>query len=252
MSISSQLQTTLDEKGGGLIVLVDPDRLTASQLPKFVDLCEAADVDAFFIGSSILVQDGFDAFVREFKQLTRLPVIGFPGSINQISPSLDAILYLSIVSGRNPEYLFGQHIHAAPLIRSYGIEPLSTGYMLIESGKLTTAQYMSNSLPIPRSKPDVAAATGIAAEMMGMQYLFTDGGSGAEESVSEEMIFAISEVCSIPLIVGGGISTAEAASRKIQAGASFVVVGNAIEDRMDGAYIKELASAVHVAVPRPL
>ena len=169
MTVASHLSRARTEKGAGLIVLVDPDKMDLRRLPHFISLCEDAEVDAFFVGSSILVQHGFDAFVKELKSLTLLPVIGFPGSINQISPSLDAILFLSIISGRNPEYLIGQHIHAAPLIKSYGVEPLSTGYMLIESGRLTTAQYISGSLPLPRTKPDVAAATGLAAEMMGMQ-----------------------------------------------------------------------------------
>ncbi|NND70766.1 MAG: geranylgeranylglyceryl/heptaprenylglyceryl phosphate synthase [Rhodothermales bacterium] len=252
MLTQDYLKKTIDEKGAGLLVLVDPDRLDEHQLPRFAQLCEDAEVDAFLVGSSILVQQDFDDFVCSFKSATSLPVIGFPGSINQISASLDAILFLSIISGRNPEYLFGQHVHAAPIIQRAELEALSTGYMLIESGRLTTAQYISGSLPLPRNKPEVAAATGLAAQMMGMKYLFADGGSGADESVPEEMIFAISESCSIPLIVGGGISSPIQASRKVQAGASLVVIGNAIEDRVDGGYIKELASAVHVAVPRPM
>jgi len=233
-------------------VLVDPDRLSVERIGNYSSVCEEAGVDAFLVGSSILIQSDFDSFVTTLKNATSLPVIGFPGSISQISSSLDAILYLSIISGRNPEYLFGQHVHAAPIIRSKRIEPLSTGYMLVESGRITTAQYMSHSIPLPGNKPDVAAATGLAAEMMGMKYLFTDAGSGAESSVSEELIFAITELCSIPLIVGGGIRTPEDASRKVQAGASFVVIGNAIEERTDIEFLKELATSVHVAVPRSL
>lgn len=248
----SRLLSAQEASGGGFVVLVDPDRTPPESLAALADLCEQGGVDAFFVGSSILFRNDMDAYVRRLKASTSLPVIGFPGSIGQLVPSLDAVLYLSIVSGRNPEYLFGQHVHAAPLIRSLGLEPIATGYMLVESGATTTAQYMSNSSPLPRSKPDVAAATAMAAEMMGMKLLFADGGSGADTTVPEPMIAAIAQSVSVPLVVGGGIRNPNDASRKVQAGASFVVVGNAIEERMDRRFVEELAAAVHVAVPRAL
>jgi phosphoglycerol geranylgeranyltransferase len=240
------------DKGAGFIVLVDPDKLRARDLPGFIAGCEAAEVDALFVGGSLLHATELDRFLREIKAHTSMPLIGFPGSLSQLSAELDALLYLSVISGRNPEYLFGQHVHAAPIIRRLGIEAISTGYMLVESGRATTAQYMSHTMPLPRHKPDVAAATALAAELMGMRLLFADGGSGADAPVPVEMVAAICQTCTVPLVVGGGLATPEAVALRVQHGASFVVVGDAIERRPDAGYIAELAAAAHVSVPRLL
>lgn len=246
------LLQTRQEKGAGFIVLIDPDKLPVQALPQLVATCVEAEVDALFVGGSLMLAPELFGYVERLKSATHLPVISFPGSLNQLCPAFDAVLYLSVISGRNPEYLFGQHVHAAPLIRRLGLEAIPTGYMLVESGRLTTAQYMSHSMPLPRNKPEVAAATGLAAEMMGMRLLFTDAGSGADQTVPEEMIAAIAETCTIPLVVGGGLRRPEEVARKVQAGASFVVVGNAIEKRPDAAYITDLALAAHALVPRAL
>ncbi len=240
------------EKGAGFIVLIDPDRIAEDKVPAFTAMCEEADVDAFFVGSSILGHPDFHRFVSVLAGSTELPVIGFPGSVSQLSAALDAVLFLSVISSRNPEYLIGQHVHAAPVIRSLGVEPIPTGYMLVDCGKLTTAQYVTHSMPLPQDKPDVAAATALAAEMMGMRLLFADGGSGASGSVSETIISAVTEICTVPLVVGGGLRSPNEVSRKVQAGASFVVVGSAIEVRPDAQFVAELAAAAHVTVPRPI
>ncbi|NNF58659.1 MAG: geranylgeranylglyceryl/heptaprenylglyceryl phosphate synthase [Rhodothermaceae bacterium] len=178
-SVYDHLLAIRHERGAGFIVLIDPDKLTEREAPAFAERCTAAGVDAFFIGGSLMHQSEVDRFVGRLKLATDLPIVAFPGTLNQLSPACDAVLYLSVVSGRNPEHLIGQHVHAAPMIKRLGLEPIPTGYMLIESGHITTAQYMSGSLPLPRHKPEVAAATGLAAEMMGMKLLFTDAGSGA-------------------------------------------------------------------------
>lgn len=241
------------ERGAGFVVLIDPDKLDEEDIPAFAERCAAAGVDAFFIGGSLVHLPDVHRIVGSIKRATDLPVIAFPGSLTQLSPAFDAVLYLSVVSGRNPEHLIGQHVHAAPLIRRYGLEPIPTAYLLIESGRLTTAQYMSGGHPIPRNKPDIAAATALAAEMMGMKLLFTDGGSGAEHPVSEEMIAAITHTCEAPLVVGGGIRSPEEVARRVSAGASFIVVGHAIEQRVqDGAYVAELAEAAHASMAHPL
>jgi putative glycerol-1-phosphate prenyltransferase len=251
-TVYDKLLATSATKGAGFIVLVDPDRIAEDKVPSLVAMCEKADVDAFFVGSSILAHPNFHRFVSVLKEASSLPVIGFPGSVGQLSPALDAVLFLSVISSRNPEYLFGQHVHAAPVIRSMGVEPIATGYMLVDGGKTTTAQYVTHSMPLPCDKPDVAAATALAAEMMGMRLLFADGGSGAAGSVSEPIVSAISEVCSVPLVVGGGLRSPNEVARKVQAGAQFVVVGTAVEARPDGGFISELAAAAHIAVPRPI
>ena len=231
-------------------MLIDPDKCAVEMLPAFTACCHDAGVDAFFVGGSLLHATAFDAYLRQLRTLTHLPLIGFPGSIGQISAELDALLFLSVISGRNAEYLFGQHVHAAPLLRGLGLEPISTGYMLVESGRATTAQYISHTMPLPRHKPDVAAATALAAEMLGMRLLYADGGSGADQTVPEEMIAAICEVCTTPLIVGGGLRTPDAVARKVRAGAGLIVVGTALERRPDAAYIADLAAAAHGAVTR--
>lgn len=250
--IYDHLMNARRTKGAGFIVLIDPDKLPEEALPGFAARCAEAEVDALFVGGSLMHQTELDRYVRALKAASPLPVVGFPGSLNQVTPSLDAVLFLSVISGRNPEFLFGQHVYAAPLIQRLGIEPISTGYMLIESGRTTTAQYMSYTMPLPRHKPDVAAATALAAEMMGMRLLFTDGGSGADHPVPEEMIEAITHCCTVPLVVGGGLRTPDEIASKVQAGASFIVVGNAIEQRPDSHYIADLAAAAHVLLPRAI
>lgn len=245
-SVYDRLLAARDTHGAGFVVLVDPDKLAPEDAPGFVERCVDAGVDALFLGGSLMHQGELERYVEILRAASGLPVIGFPGSLSQITPNLDAILYLSVVSGRNPEYLIGQHVHAAPMLKRCGLETISTGYMLIESGRMTTATYMSGSPPIPRHKPEIAAATGLAAEMMGMKLLFTDAGSGAEHAVSEEMVYAITKTCSIPLVVGGGLRAPEGVARRVAAGASFVVVGNAIEQRAgDGSFMAELAAAAH-------
>src|SRR5690606_5935813 len=164
-SVFDRLLAVRREKGAGFVVLIDPDKIAEREVPAFAERCAEAGVDAFFIGGSLVHLPDVDRLVGRIKLATDLPVVAFPGSLTQLSPSFDALLYLSVVSGRNPEHLIGQHVHAAPLIRRYGLEAIPTAYLLIESGRLTTAQYMSGCLPIPRHKPEIAAATALAAEM---------------------------------------------------------------------------------------
>ncbi len=252
-SAFDRLQDARHRKGAGFVVLLDPDKLDGREAAARVARCTAADVDAFFVGGSLMHLHELDRFVAEVKAATDRPVIGFPGSLNQLSPALDAVLYLSVVSGRNPEYLIGQHVHAAPMIRQMGLEAIPTAYLLVESGRPTTAQYMSGSAPIPRHKPEIAAATALAAELMGMRLVFTDAGSGAEHPVSEAIIAAITEVCTAPLVVGGGLRTPDEVARRVAAGAAFVVVGNAVEERAaDRHYVAELAEAAHALAAHPL
>lgn len=247
-----RLLSVREQKGAGFLVLVDPDKHDPLQLPRMAQHYEMAGVDAFLVGGSLLHASEFGAYVAALKQAVAAPVIGFPGSLHQISEELDAILYLSVISSRNPEYLFGQHVHAAPLLRRLGVEPISTGYMLVESGRTTTAQYMIHSLPLPRHKPEIAAATALAAEYMGMRLLYADAGSGADDPVPEEMIAAIRSVCSTPVVVGGGLRTPRAVSRAVDAGAAFIVVGHATEENPDPVFVAELAAAAHPTVPRPV
>jgi phosphoglycerol geranylgeranyltransferase len=189
--------------------------------------------------------DEFEHHLTMIKQNTSVPVIIFPGSIMQVSSVADAILFLILISGRNPEHLIGSQVIAAPLIRRSGLEPISTGYMLIEGGNTTSAEFMSNTKPIPRDKTDIAVAHALAAEIIGMKLVYLDAGSGANASVPEEMIRAIARTCSLPMIVGGGIRTPEDARRKVEAGASFIVTGTITEHNNHRSFIREFAEAVH-------
>lgn len=241
----NQLLSVRDRRGAAYLALLDPDRLSRSDLIRRAEACAANGVDALLFGTSLLLTSDFDGAVMDIKRAVDLPVIIHPGDINQVAPHADALLFLSLVSGRNPELLIGQHVKAAPLLKASGLEPIPTGLILVESGTVTTVEYISNTKPLPRNKPDIAMAHALAAEYLGMCCVYLEGGSGARLSVPEEMIRAVVSYVSLPLIVGGGIRTPDAAAEKVRAGASFVVVGNAIEQQQDVSLIRELADAIH-------
>lgn len=245
MSVYEYLMDVVKRRGAGYIVLLDPDRLDKKQMTTLVDAACNGGVDAFFIGSSIILNSEFNTFVRLVKQHSTIPVILFPGSAMQVSRHADAILFLSLISGRDPNYLIGEHIKAAPVIRRLGVEPISTGYMLIESGRITSAEFMSNTRPIPRDKTDIAKATALAAEFLGMRMIYLEAGSGALYPVLPEMVQAVSEYVRTPVIVGGGIRKPEEARVRTEAGASFIVTGNVLEKLDDPTLIEEFAKAVH-------
>lgn len=238
----------IERKGALFFLLIDPDKTKVERLEQFVPLFENSDVDVLLIGGSLILDSDFNYFVKEIKSKTKIPVIIFPGGIEQVSQYADAILFLSIVSGRNPENLIGKHVIAAPLIKRINLEPISTAYILVESGKTTTAEFLSNSKPIPRHKPDLAAAHALAAEYLGMKLVYLEAGSGAELSVPEEMIYAVSKMISIPVIVGGGIRSPEEAKRKVEAGAKIIVVGNHFDNPDNFNQLKDFTSAVHYKI----
>ncbi len=231
------------KKGAGYFVLLDPEKLPAHKLGEVIAAASEGGADAILVGGSTLCSGDFDDFASKVKAGSDLPVIIFPGGAYQISESVDAILFLSLISGRNPQYLIGEQVRAAPLIREYGLETIPVGYMLIESGNLTSVQFISNTLPIPREKIEVAVSHALAAEYMGMKMVYLDGGSGAKSSVPTNMIRAIKDAISIPIIVGGGITGPEEARLKVASGASFVVTGNITEK--DPSMVKDFARAIH-------
>ncbi|GIK59965.1 MAG: geranylgeranylglyceryl/heptaprenylglyceryl phosphate synthase [Ignavibacteriota bacterium] len=249
MKTYNYLLNTVHSKGAAYLVLLDPDKLTSSKIAPFIRHCEKSGVDGFLIGGSLMISGDLDSFIANVKVETTLPLIIFPGSINQVSSIADAILFLSVISGRNPEHLIGKHVIASPLIKRAKIEPISTGYILIESGVTTTAVYMSGSLPVPRNKPEIAAATALAGEYLGMKFIYLEAGSGAQESVPDEMVKVVSEECSIPVIVGGGIRTPQTARRKVENGASIIVTGNFFEDENNWDLIKDFSNAIHYKLP---
>lgn len=234
------------EKGSGFLLLIDPDKYEQTTLLRLVEEASIFGADAILIGGSMMISNRLDDYVRHIKSASELPVIIFPGSVVQVSREADAILYLSLVSGRNPEYLIGHHVIAAPLIQQLQLEPISTAYLLIESGRATAVEFMSNSLPIPRHKPELAAMHALAAEYLGMKLAYLEAGSGADYSVPEDMITLVSKTISIPLIVGGGIRTPEDVRAKIEAGANFVVVGNAFEQQREKNFLREMIEAARI------
>ncbi len=210
-------------------VLLDPDKLTPSSCKKMIQLGNENQIDYFFVGGSLLTDDSLNKVITQIKAESTIPVIIFPGSNNQICKTADAILLLSLISGRNAEALIGQHVVAAPLLKQSGLEILSTGYMLIDSGRQTTVSYISNTTPIPADKPAIAACTAMAGEQLGLKLIYLDGGSGAINPVSGELIHMVHQSVDIPIIVGGGINTKEKATTALKAGADLIVVGNGIE-----------------------
>jgi len=226
-----------------LAVLIDPDKVNASLLNELVELCIHANVDYLLVGGSLVISNHLDECVQHIKQNCDIPVILFPGSPTQVSKYADALLYLSLISGRNPELLIGQHVVSAPYIKQSGLEIMPTGYIVIDGGAPTTVSYISNAIPVPADKNEIAMCTAMAGEMLGIKLIYMDAGSGAKRPITESMIKIVAENIEVPLIIGGGISDPEKAYLNCKAGADLIVVGNAIEK--DITLIKEMSDAVH-------
>ena len=224
-------------------VLIDPDKLTSESLLETIQLAKQANVDYLFVGGSLVVTDTLDKVVAAIKENCSIPVVLFPGSPDQITPKADALLYLSLISGRNPELLIGQHVISAPFVRQSGLEIIPVGYMLIDGGTPTTVSYISNTNPIPSNKNDIASCTAMAGEMLVLKVIYMDAGSGAQRAIPTIMISQVAKYIQIPIIVGGGITSPEKAKENCLAGADIIVVGNAIEK--DPALISQMAAAIH-------
>jgi phosphoglycerol geranylgeranyltransferase len=224
-------------------VLIDPDKVNDQSMHELIQLSLDAKVDYFFVGGSLVISSYLDECVQYIKRNCEIPVILFPGSPSQVSKYADALLYLSLISGRNPELLIGQHVVSAPIVKKSGLEIMPTGYMVIDGGAPTTVSYISNAAPLPSDKNEIAMCTAMAGEMLGMKLIYMDAGSGAKRAINESMIEKVSSCINVPLIIGGGITTAEKAYLNCKAGADLIVVGNAIEK--DASLIKEISAAIH-------
>jgi len=230
-------------------VLIDPDKVNREKLERLIDLAINSKVDYFLVGGSLVISDYLDECVQFIKKNCSIPVVLFPGSSAQVSKFADALLYLSLISGRNPELLIGQHVVSAPAIKMSGLEIMSTGYMVIDGGAPTTVSYISNATPLPSDKNEIAMCTAMAGEMLGMKLIYMDAGSGAKKPITESMIELVAKNIKVPLIIGGGITGPEKVYLNCKAGADVIVVGNAIEK--DESLIMEMASAVH-SVPQKM
>lgn len=248
MPLLEHLLRIRDEKGAGFLLLIDPDRVPRNRMTAIAEAAEGYGADAILVGGSFMACEDFDSRVADLKRATTLPVILFPGNAQQLSRHADGLLFLSLLSGRNPTYLIEEQVRGAPIIKAYGLEAIPTGYLLVESGTITTVQYVSGTVPIPRDKNDIAMAHALAARYMGMRMVYLEAGSGAVSPVPEDMISTVADYCELPVIVGGGIRRPEQAAARVQAGASFIVVGTRMEFEDDFSYMADMADAVHVSL----
>jgi len=229
MEILNKLTNDISGGGKKFAVLVDPDKSTPASLKKLAGIAEKAGVNYFFFGGSLLMHGKGEAQIRILRDHSDIPVVLFPGSTLQVFPNAHGILLLSLISGRNPDMLIGKHVESSAMLKASKLEIIPTGYMLIESGRPTSVSYISNTLPIPSDKPDIAVCTAITGEMLGLKLIYMDAGSGAQNPVPAGMIQQVKKEISVPLIVGGGISDPEKARKALKAGADVIVIGNAIE-----------------------
>jgi len=227
-----------------LAVLIDPDSLTTeAELVKLIARCNEAEVDMILVGGSLITNGFWNRCIEIIKIHTKIPLVLFPGNIMQTHPEADAILFLSMISGRNPDLLIGKHVLAAPLLKKSGIEVIPTAYMIVDGGNITSVMYMSNTTPLPADKNNIAACTALAGEMLGLKVIYMDDGSGAQNPIRVGMIQEVKSQINGPLFIGGGIRTPEQAIETCLAGADVVVVGNAIEK--DPNLVFDLAKSVH-------
>lgn len=239
-------QSLLERKAKGqksFAVLIDPDKVTVEKIDELTSLAISAGVDYLLVGGSLVISNRLDEVVQQIKNNCDIPVILFPGSPSQLTRYADALLYLSLISGRNPELLIGQHVISAPFVKQSGLEIMSTGYMVIDGGAPTTVSYISNATPIPADKNEIAMCTAMAGEMLGMKLIYMDSGSGAKRPITESMIESVARIIEVPLVIGGGITDPEKAYRNCKAGADVIVIGNAIEK--DASLIREMSTAIH-------
>ena len=234
------------QQKSGFAVLADPDKIAPADMQYLARLCNDAKVDYLLMGGSLLMAHQMELCIQRFKTESDIPVVLFPGSPAQVTPYADALLYLSLISGRNPELLIGQHVTSAPQVKASGLEVISTGYIIVDGGVQTTVSYMSSAMPIPADKPEIALCTAWAGELQGKHVIYLDAGSGARRPISVEMIRKVSSHIEIPLIVGGGIISPEKVYENCVAGANLIVVGNAIE--RDPLLIRDMAQAARAAV----
>lgn len=213
-----------------IAALLDPDSEDIKLLKERISILERGSIDYIFVGGSTTWKNDFTEFVSEVKKYSSLPIVIFPGSANQISKDADALLFLSLVSGQNHQFLIGEHIKAAPALKGMKIEVIPTGYLLIDGGNTTTVEFISGTRPIPQDKVEIARSIAYASELLGMKLIYLDCGSGAKIPVSNALIKSVKDYINVPLIVGGGIRDIEKIKEKHLAGADIIVIGSALED----------------------
>ena len=243
MSVLSKLNNCVEKKGAGFIVLIDPDKKNDKNIDQLIENANQNGVDAIFVGGSIMMDGLYHKRVERIKSISEIPVILFPGGVNQINKHYDAMLFMSLISGRNSHYLIGEQVIAAPIVKDYEIETIPTGYLLIDGGSPTSVEVVSGTNPLPSNRPDIIVSHALAAQFLGMELIYLEAGSGALNKVPEDVVKKVADEISIGLIVGGGIRTPEDANSIVNSGASFVVIGSAIEK--SAGLMKEFSSSIH-------
>ena len=243
MSVLSKLNDCVVTKGAGFIVLIDPDKKNDKNIDYCVESANQNGADALFVGGSMMMDRLYHKRVERIKSIAEIPVILFPGGVNQLNKHYDAMLFMSLLSGRNSHYLIGEQVIAAPIVKDYGIETIPTGYLLVDGGSPTTVEFTSGTRPIPANRPDIVVSHALAGQFLGMQLIYLEAGSGALNKVSKEVVKRVANEINIGLIVGGGIRTPEDAKSIVDSGSSFVVVGSALEKSTT--LMAEFSSAIH-------
>lgn len=229
ISWENQIKSLKQSRNKALAVLIDPDLDKIGSIDEILDQCVEAKIDFIFMGGSLISEDRLHYCIQKIKNKSSIPVIIFPGSVYQIHHSANVFLLLSLVSGRNADFIIGRQVEAAPLLKNSGLEIVSCAYILVDGGKSSSTSYISQTQPIPRDKADLCLATALASEMLGLKCIYLESGSGALFPVSSEMISAVCNYVKIPVMVGGGIQEPEDLKNAYQAGADLVVVGTAFE-----------------------
>ena len=245
--LEQQIRKRRDEVGCLWAVLLDPDSLPPAELAQTARLVEEAGADILLVGGSSAGPGVFEAGMKAIRAVASIPVVLFPGSYHQVVEGADGILFTSLLSGRNPQYLVEEQVKGAPRALKHGIEPLPTAYLLIESGKATTVQIVSGTVPLDPEKTESVIDHALAAQFMGMRWVYLEAGSGAQKAVPPALVTAVKGGTSLSVICGGGLRTPEAAGERARAGASMIVTGNALEVRRDPDYLRAFAAAIHSA-----
>lgn len=229
-NIYQNILATKQENKKLLAILIDPDKTKVEEIENLAQKINQSPATHLFIGGSIVEQICIDSLIIEIKKYCHLPILIFPGHPSQISNEADGILFLSLLSGRNPDYLIEHHINSVEILTNSNLEIISTGYILIDGGNETAVQRVSQTLPIENTNIDLAYKTAKAGEYLGKKLIYLEAGSGANKHVSLEMIAFVSKNISIPLIVGGGIRNLSKIEEIFIAGADIVVIGTAFEN----------------------
>lgn len=241
-----RLNAEIEKRGALFAVLLDPDSSDDSALLKSGTLAAENGADVILVGGSFLGNFSLPRQVAALKSELDLPVILFPGGASQVVPGFDAMLFMTLVSGRNPNYLIDEQVRGGALVRALNMEAIPTAYQLINSGKRTTVEYISGTIPVPANKPKLSMVNSIAAELMGMRYVYLEAGSGAEDPVPVEHVAYTRKATDMTVICGGGIREPKIAAERVAAGAQIIVTGTLWEKVSDPELLKEFASAIHV------